>query len=80
MNSNKDTRVTQVYLAGGASRHESLHRAIEQRAHVPVELMNPFRAIKVDASRIDLDYLHKNGPQGAVAVGLALRAPGDKFS
>src|SRR5512136_2681855 len=73
-----DIHVTRVYLSGGTARIPALFRVIEQRAGVPVEVMNPFRSIEVDNHRFDPAVIMNAAPAAAVAVGLALRRPGDK--
>jgi type IV pilus assembly protein PilM len=40
--------------------------------------MDPFRRIIVDEKRFDTTFLHQHAAEAAVAVGLALRRPGDK--
>jgi len=40
---------------------------------LPVEVLDPFRNIKVDTRKFDPDYLSEIMPEMAVAVGLALR-------
>ena len=40
---------------------------------MPVERLDPFRRIKVDARRFDPEYMREVVPALAVAVGLALR-------
>lgn len=55
----------------------ALIRALERRMEVPVELVNPFRNIAVDARRFDIDLLQRAAPLAGTAVGLALRRPGD---
>ncbi len=73
-----DARVTRVYLSGGTARIPALFKVIEQRAGVPVEILNPFRGIEIDEGRFDPAQMQLVAPAAAVAVGLALRRPGDK--
>ncbi len=73
-----DARITRVYLSGGTARIPALYRVIEQRAGVPVEILNPFRGIEIDEGRFDPAQMQLVAPAAAVAVGLALRRPGDK--
>ena len=53
-------------------------KAIEQRAGVTVEVLNPFRNIDVDHKRFDPALIANASAAAAVAVGLALRRQGDK--
>jgi type IV pilus assembly protein PilM len=73
-----ESHVTRVYLSGGTARIPALFKVIEQRAGVPVEVMNPFKNIEVDNRRFDPAVIMNAAPAAAVAVGLALRRPGDK--
>jgi type IV pilus assembly protein PilM len=73
-----DSRVAKVYLSGGTARIPALFKVIEQRAGMPVEILNPFKNIEVDDKRFDPAVLMAAAPAAAVAVGLALRRPGDK--
>jgi len=73
-----DSRIAKVYLSGGTARIPALFKVIEQRAGVPVEIMNPFKNIEVDDKRFDPAALMAAAPAAAVAMGLALRRPGDK--
>lgn len=69
--------IGRVYLSGGSAQLPALIRALERRMEVPVELVNPFRNIAVDARRFDIDLLQRAAPVAGTAVGLALRRPGD---
>lgn len=69
--------ISKIYLTGGSAQLPSLIRALERRMEVPVELVNPFRNIAVDARRFDIDLLQRAAPVAGVAVGLALRRFGD---
>jgi type IV pilus assembly protein PilM len=73
-----DQRISKLYLSGGTARLPALMKAIEARAGVPVEVLNPFRGIDIDHKRFDPAILAGASASAAVAVGLALRRPGDK--
>lgn len=64
-----------IYLSGGTARLQALAKSIENRMQVQVEVMDPFR--RIDTSAHDSTYLRSLAPAAAVAVGLALRYPGD---
>jgi type IV pilus assembly protein PilM len=78
LSSHPDTSISRVYLAGGSARVPQLLTAIEARARVPVEIMEPFKDSPIPP-HLDETFLHKHGSQGVVSLGLALRSPGDKF-
>lgn len=77
--SNPDTQISKIFLAGGSARVPPLMQAIEARAHVPVEIMNPFRRVNVADSGVDPAFLRAHAAQAAVSMGLALRSGSDKF-
>jgi type IV pilus assembly protein PilM len=72
-------QIDRVYLSGGSARVPSLQKAIETRARIPLELLDPFRDVSVDDSRFDMDYVQLQSPMAAVAMGLALRSEGDSL-
>lgn len=77
LTSHPDAAVSKIYLAGGSARVPPLLAAIEARARVPVEVVEPFRTASVP--HLEPLFLHSHGPQAMVSLGLALRSPGDKF-
>ncbi|WP_309897040.1 type IV pilus assembly protein PilM [Archangium sp.] len=74
-----DANFTKVYLSGGTAKIPALFKTIETRVGVPVEILNPFRKIDVDNRKFDPSFIMEVAPMAAVAVGLALRKPGDKL-
>ena len=74
-----DANFTKVYLSGGTAKVPALFKTIESRVGVPVEILNPFKKIEIDNRKFDPAFIMDVAPQAAVAVGLALRKPGDKL-
>jgi type IV pilus assembly protein PilM len=72
-----DVTLTKVYLSGGAAKLPVLARMLEQRTHLPVEVLDPFRQTSIDSGKLDADFVRAHGIEAAVAVGLAMRRPGD---
>ena len=72
-----DANVTRIVLAGGTSKVTSLHRAIERRSRLPLEVADAWRQVEVDPS-LDRTYLAAHSPEALIGVGLAMRAAGDK--
>ncbi len=68
-----DANFSRIYLSGGSASVPALFKAIENRAGVPVELMNPFKGIEVDERRVDPNFIHQATPMWGVVVGLGLR-------
>ncbi len=75
-----DARISKVYLSGGTAKIPSLFKIIEQRIGVPVEILNPFKAIEIDNRKFDPAYLMEIAPSSAVGVGLALRKVDDDIN
>jgi type IV pilus assembly protein PilM len=65
--------VQKMFISGGGSKLPNLAAYLSSRFEMPVEILNPFRQIKVDSRKFDPDYLHDVTPEMVVAVGLALR-------
>jgi type IV pilus assembly protein PilM len=70
---NDDAAVQRILLSGGGSKLRGLSEFLSNRFEMPVERLDPFRRIGVDARRFDHDYMRQVVPEMAVAVGLALR-------
>jgi type IV pilus assembly protein PilM len=68
-----DGTVQKILISGGGSKLSGLPEYLANRFEIPVEVLNPFRQIKVDARRFDPDYMREVVPEMAIAVGLALR-------
>src|ERR671926_565978 len=68
-----DGSVQKIMISGGGSKLRGLTEFLSNRFEMPVERLDPFRQIKVDARRFDPDYMREVVPELAVAVGLALR-------
>ena len=79
--SHPDTTIGKIYLSGGSARVPPLLAAIEQRARVPVEIMEPFRDAGIARTSIRR-FCAATGRQAMVSLGLALRVAvrGDKSS
>jgi type IV pilus assembly protein PilM len=75
-----DAHFTKVYLSGGSAKIPALFKTIEARVGVPVEILNPFKSIEIDSRKFDPAFIMDVAPMAAVAVGLALRRPGDKLN
>jgi type IV pilus assembly protein PilM len=70
--------IQKIFLSGGAAATYGLASTMESELNVPVEIIDPFRSLRVNEKVFDLEYLNSVGAQMAVAVGLALRDEGDK--
>ena len=72
-----DANVTRIVLAGGSAKVGSLHRAIERRSRLPLEVADAWKRVEIDAS-LDRTYLTAHSPEALIGVGLAMRGVGDK--
>jgi type IV pilus assembly protein PilM len=68
-----ETVVQKILISGGGSKLAGLAGELSTRLELPVEVLDPFRNIKVDTKKFDPDYLAEIVPEMAVAVGLAVR-------
>ncbi len=65
--------VQKILISGGGSKLAGLAEDLSAKLELPVEILDPFRNIKVDTRKFDPDYLSEIMPEMAVAVGLAVR-------
>lgn len=72
-----DERIDALYLSGGSARVPELCQRLAERAEAPVEIADPLQRVAF-ASGVDVTKLRARGPEFAVAMGLAVRRPGDK--
>jgi type IV pilus assembly protein PilM len=72
-----EANVTRVFLAGGSAKVTALHRAIEKRSRLPVEVVDAWKRVQLDP-KLDAGFLRAHSAEAFVGLGLALRAPGDK--
>jgi len=70
-------RLDRLVLAGGGAHVLKLDDVLKERFQVPVEVMNPFRNIRYSESEFDAEWINRNAPAMAVAVGLAVRTVGE---
>jgi type IV pilus assembly protein PilM len=68
-----ETIVQKILISGGGSKLQGLAHDLSARLELPVEVLDPFRNIKVDSRKFDPDYMSEIMPEMAVAVGLAMR-------
>ena len=72
-----DEKIDILYLSGGAARTPELAQRLAERIEAPVEVADPMARVALGPG-IDVAALRKRGPEFAVAMGLAMRRPGDK--
>ncbi len=69
--------VHEIILSGGASLIKNFNQALSERIGIEVRTAEPFRNIKIP-KKFDPLLIDEIGPVAAVAVGLAIRRPGDR--
>ena len=72
-----EANVTRVCLAGGTAKVGALHKAIERRSRLPIEVVDSWRRVEIDPS-LDRNYLAAHSSEALIGLGLALRAGGDR--
>lgn len=71
-------RIGKIVLSGGCAKLSGLDEFLSSSWGIPVELARPFQGLDVDPGRFPAEEIERISPEYAVAVGLALRRPGDK--
>jgi len=71
-------KVSRVLVSGGCARIGNFTTVLSERLEIPVEVVDPFKKIKIDSKRFDAKMIAESAPLCAVAVGLAMRRPGDR--
>jgi type IV pilus assembly protein PilM len=71
-------RIDRIVLSGGCAKIQGIDAFLASSWGIPVEIARPFQNIQFNPQRFPADELYSAGPQAAIAVGLALRQPGDK--
>lgn len=66
--------IQHIYLAGGTAKIEGLVDQLKEEFNIPVEILNPFQKLGIDAKKFDSNYINDIAPRMCVAVGLALRS------
>ncbi len=77
-NAHPGVDVEGIYVCGGSCRLPGFQPFLEKKTGLKVVEIDPFKSLAFDEKRIDPVYLSSVGRQAVVAVGLALRAIGDK--
>jgi type IV pilus assembly protein PilM len=71
-------KVSRVLVSGGCARIGNFTTILSERLEIPVEVVDPFKKIKIDPKRFETMVIAESSPLCAVAVGLAIRRPGDR--
>lgn len=69
--------IHEVILSGGCAFIRDFPNLLAEKIGKEVRVIEPFKNIKIP-KRFDVTYLEEIGPIAAVALGLALRRPGDR--
>jgi type IV pilus assembly protein PilM len=71
-------QVSRTLICGGCAKIHQFTQLLSERIEMAVEVVNPFQNIKVDPKHFDAAYISDAAPLAAIAVGLAIRRPGDR--
>jgi type IV pilus assembly protein PilM len=66
--------IQHIYISGGTAKIDGLVDQLKAEFNIPVEIINPFMRVLVDAKKFDVGYVEEIAPRMSVAVGLALRS------
>ncbi|RJO63408.1 MAG: type IV pilus assembly protein PilM [Myxococcales bacterium] len=69
----QDGEIAKLYLCGGTAKISTLNKVLESRTGISVEVLDPFKNIRINESRFDVNFIRNVAPMAAVAVGLGLR-------
>ena len=72
-----DQALDRLCVTGGTAQMTHLKEALGERLGASVELLNPFRKIAPAGRDVTAELIDQMVPTASVAVGLALRKPGD---
>lgn len=72
-----DASLSRIFLSGGSARMPALVRALQEKARVEVEILDPFRRIAIDETKFDMEFIRAHAAEATVGLGLALRRSGD---
>ena len=70
--------VSRVLLSGGCAKISQFTKVLSERLEIPVDIINPFKNIKVDPKFFEAGFISDAAPLAAIAVGLAMRRPSDR--
>ena len=69
--------INEVILSGGCALVKDFPKLLAEKIGIEVKVMEPLKNIKIP-KRFDITYIEEMVPMATVAVGLALRRPGDR--
>lgn len=71
-------RINRIFLSGGGSRILNLDTYLSERFEAPVEMLNPFQNVSISDKQFNPQTIQDLRASCSIAVGLAMRKPGDK--
>lgn len=73
-----ENEVSKIYVSGGTANIRALIDAIERRARVQAEVIDPLRVVGLDPKTVDASLFAARAAQVPVALGLSLRKDREK--
>ena len=71
-------RISQILLGGGCALLPGLRERLTSQWGIEVGILDPFRKVRAEMEDLPVNEIKALGPRLAVAVGLAMRGPGDQ--
>ena len=75
---NPDDQIKRIMLSGGGAYIKEFRELLTVETSSEVEIINPFKNIKIDEKKFDISYLERIAPQAAISMGLSIRKIDDK--
>ncbi len=75
---NPDAQIKRIMLSGGGAYIKEFRELLAVETSSEVEIINPFKNIRIDEKDFDISYLERIAPQAAISMGLAIRKIDDK--
>ncbi|MCI5207334.1 MAG: type IV pilus assembly protein PilM [Candidatus Electrothrix sp. ATG2] len=72
-NNNPNKPLSALVLSGGGSKVRGLKHYLASETGLEVVPFNPFEGVKINAKKIDSEYLEAIAPEMSIAAGLAIR-------
>ena len=71
-------QIKRIMLSGGGAHIKEFRELLAVETSSEVEIINPFKNIKIDKKSFDISYLERIASQAAISMGLSIRKIDDK--
>jgi len=73
-----EDQIKRIVLSGGGANIAEFRELLASEASAEVEIINPFRNLRIDNKKLDDAFIKQIAPQAAICMGLAMRKVDDK--